>query len=73
MVDFVSYLVASALPTTYFASAAYSLIDILVPLTGRMGPSTPVDHIVAGSVGFVVFLIGPPLLPLPTDSVVPSF
>ncbi|KAG0286361.1 hypothetical protein BGZ96_009520, partial [Linnemannia gamsii] len=61
-VDFVSYLVASILPTTYFASAAYSLIDIFVPLTGRMGPSTPVDHIVAGLVGFVVFFICPPLL-----------
>lgn len=61
-VDFVSYLMASTLPTTYFASVAYSLIDILVPLTGRMGPSTPVDHIVACLVGLVVFLTCPPLL-----------
>lgn len=61
-VDFVTYLVAMALPTTYFASVAYSLIDILVPLTGRMGPSTPVDHIVAGLVGLVVFFVCPPLL-----------
>ncbi|KAF9156210.1 hypothetical protein BG015_006795 [Linnemannia schmuckeri] len=61
-VDFISYLVASTLPTTYFASVAYSLIDILVPLTGRLGPSTPVDHIVAGLVGLVSFLVCPPLL-----------
>lgn len=61
-VDFVSYLLAMAVPTTYFASVVYSLIDILVPLTGRMGPSTPVDHIVAGLVGLVVFIVCPPLL-----------
>ncbi|KAF9136458.1 hypothetical protein BGX30_011179, partial [Mortierella sp. GBA39] len=42
-------------PTTYFASVAYSLINILVPLTGQMGPSTPVDLIVPGLAGLVVF------------------
>ncbi|KAF9902529.1 hypothetical protein EC991_004821 [Linnemannia zychae] len=61
-VDFPTYLVASAIPTTYFASIAYTLIDVLVPLTGRMGPSTPVDHLVAGLVGLVSFLICPPIL-----------
>ncbi|KAG0278782.1 hypothetical protein BGZ95_003180 [Linnemannia exigua] len=61
-VGFSTYLIASAIPTTYFATVAYTLIDVLVPLTGRMGPSTPVDHLVAGLVGLVAFLVCPSFL-----------
>ncbi|KAF9123649.1 hypothetical protein BGW39_008806 [Mortierella sp. 14UC] len=61
-VDFSTYLIAPAIPTTYFASITYILIDVLVPLTGRMGPSATVDHLAAGLVELLSFLICPPLL-----------
>ncbi|KAF9920885.1 hypothetical protein FBU30_009144 [Linnemannia zychae] len=62
-VDFITYFMSSAIPLTYFGQLAYSLLDLMVPLTGRMGSSTPVDHIAAGLVGFVLFFAFPFLLP----------
>ncbi|KAI9248658.1 hypothetical protein BY458DRAFT_464891 [Sporodiniella umbellata] len=42
-----------------YADYAYALVDLFVPLTGRMGVDTPVDAIVAviyGMIAFMVFL-----------------
>ncbi|KAF9984633.1 hypothetical protein BGZ65_013025 [Modicella reniformis] len=61
-VDFATYFVASFLPTTYFSFICFSLLDMFVPLTGRIGVDAPVDNIIAIMSGFVTFVICPPLL-----------
>ncbi|KAF9111307.1 hypothetical protein BGX27_005120 [Mortierella sp. AM989] len=38
------------------------LLDMFIPLTGRIGVDAPVDHIVAVMSGFVAFVFCPPLL-----------
>ncbi|KAF7728296.1 hypothetical protein EC973_006471 [Apophysomyces ossiformis] len=43
-----------------YTDYAYSLIDIFVPLTGRMGVQTPVDVIVAIIFGMISFMISLP-------------
>ncbi|GAB5585290.1 hypothetical protein Unana1_00190 [Umbelopsis nana] len=40
----------------------FSLIDIFVPLTGRMGIDTPVDNIVAFIFGMITFMMSPPIM-----------
>ncbi|CAO3581620.1 unnamed protein product [Absidia cylindrospora] len=48
----------STLPLTFFYSDnVFALIDIFVPLTGRMGVDTPVDVIISIIFGSVSFLI----------------
>ncbi|KAI7816827.1 hypothetical protein BC939DRAFT_403329 [Gamsiella multidivaricata] len=61
-VDFTTYLIVSALPTSYFTFICFSLFDMFIPLTGRIGVDAPVDHIVAIMSGFVTFVFCPPLL-----------
>ncbi|CAO3570800.1 unnamed protein product [Mortierella alpina] len=61
-VDYSAYFVASALQTLYTSCQVLSLIDMIVPLTGRIGVTAPVDLIVAGVTGFGMFMFAPPLL-----------
>ncbi|KAF9156203.1 hypothetical protein BG015_006788 [Linnemannia schmuckeri] len=44
------------------AAICFSLLDMFIPLTGRIGVDAPVDHIVAVLSGFVTFVFCPPLL-----------
>ncbi|RCH87965.1 hypothetical protein CU098_001744 [Rhizopus stolonifer] len=39
---------------------AYALVDLFVPLTGRMGVDTPVDIVVAIIYGMIVFMVSVP-------------
>ncbi|KAG0048550.1 hypothetical protein BGZ83_006513 [Gryganskiella cystojenkinii] len=61
-VEYVTYFVITSLPTGYFTFVLYSLLDMFIPLTGRIGVDAPVDHIVAVLSGFVTFVFCPPLL-----------
>ncbi|KAF9170532.1 hypothetical protein BGX21_004948 [Mortierella sp. AD011] len=61
-VDFATYFVTALMPTTYFSFSCFSLLDLFIPLTGRIGADAPVDHIVAVLTGFVTFVFCPPLL-----------
>ncbi|KAF9289091.1 hypothetical protein BGZ68_010046 [Mortierella alpina] len=61
-VDYSAYFVVSFLQTLYTSYQVFSLIDMIVPLTGRIGVSAPVDAIVAGVTGFGMFMFAPPLL-----------
>ncbi|KAF9915285.1 hypothetical protein BX616_006511 [Lobosporangium transversale] len=61
-VDFTTYIVASIIPSTYFFYSAYSLLDIMVPLTGRTGVDTFADHIMAVVSGLFIFSACPPIL-----------
>ncbi|KAG0197393.1 hypothetical protein BGX28_009111 [Mortierella sp. GBA30] len=57
-VDFSTYLIASVVPSTYFLQCAYSLFDIFVTLTGRIGVEAPVDYLVSAIkivLGLLVF------------------
>ncbi|KAI1309723.1 hypothetical protein EDD11_003975 [Mortierella claussenii] len=61
-VDHATYLVASVIQTVYSSYLAFSLFDLIVPLTGRIGVDAPVDFIVAILSGFAVFSFSPPVL-----------
>ncbi|KAF9184811.1 hypothetical protein BGZ51_003124 [Haplosporangium sp. Z 767] len=61
-IDYSTYFIASVVPTTYFLQSAYSLIDVVVPLTGRIGARAAVEYIITGMVGLVVFFTCPPIL-----------
>ncbi|KAF9180962.1 hypothetical protein BGZ50_005791 [Haplosporangium sp. Z 11] len=61
-VDLATYFIASLLPTAYFSFVCFSLLDMFIPLTGRIGVDAPVDHIVAVMSGFITFVFCPPLL-----------
>ncbi|KAI8356061.1 hypothetical protein B0O80DRAFT_401189 [Mortierella sp. GBAus27b] len=61
-VDFATYFIASAIPTAYFSSVCFSLLDLFVPLTGRIGVDAPVDHIMAVMSGLVTFVFCPPIV-----------
>ncbi|KAI1310510.1 hypothetical protein EDD11_003748 [Mortierella claussenii] len=61
-VDYSTYLVMALGPSTYFFYAAYSLLDIMVPLTGRTGVDAPVDNMVAVVAGLFMFGAFPPIL-----------
>ncbi|KAG0033901.1 hypothetical protein BGZ81_006922 [Podila clonocystis] len=61
-VDYSAYFVSAMMPTAYFSFVCFSLLDIFIPLTGRIGVDAPVDHIVAVLTGFIIFVFCPPLL-----------
>ncbi|KAI1316599.1 hypothetical protein EDD11_009724 [Mortierella claussenii] len=61
-VDFATYFVGALMPTAYFSFVCFSLLDIFIPLTGRIGVDAPVDHIVAVLTGFITFVFCPPVL-----------
>ncbi|KAF9577743.1 hypothetical protein BGW38_006850 [Lunasporangiospora selenospora] len=57
-----AYFISTLVPTAYFSFVCFSLLDMFIPLTGRIGVDAPVDHIVAVMSGFVTFVFCPPLL-----------
>jgi len=61
-VEYATYFVITTMPTAYFSFVMYSLLDMFIPLTGRIGVDAPVDNIVAVMSGFVAFVFCPPLL-----------
>ncbi|KAF9926426.1 hypothetical protein FBU30_003991 [Linnemannia zychae] len=61
-VDYLTYFVASGIQTLYGAYLGFSLFDLIVPLTGRIGVTAPVDNVMAIVTGFGVFFINPPIL-----------
>ncbi|KAG0198638.1 hypothetical protein BGX28_007945 [Mortierella sp. GBA30] len=61
-VDFATYFIGALLPTAYFSFVCFSLLDIFIPLTGRIGVDAPVDSIVAVLTGFICFVFCPPVL-----------
>ncbi|KAG0003762.1 hypothetical protein BGZ80_011579 [Entomortierella chlamydospora] len=61
-VEYSTYFIVSLLPTSYFSFVCFSLLDMFIPLTGRIGVDAPVDNIVAVMSGFVTFVFCPPLL-----------
>ncbi|KAG0251237.1 hypothetical protein BG011_007752 [Mortierella polycephala] len=61
-VDYASYFIGTLLPTAYFSFVCFSLLDIFIPLTGRIGADAPVDHIVAVLTGLITFVFCPPVL-----------
>ncbi|KAF9429994.1 hypothetical protein BGZ94_008725 [Podila epigama] len=63
-VDYGTYFVASAIQTPYFSYLAFSLLDLVVPLTGRIGVDAPVDNVMAVITGFGIFSFSPAFLAL---------
>ncbi|KAG0020782.1 hypothetical protein BGZ82_011510 [Podila clonocystis] len=61
-VDYGTYFVASALQTPYFTYLAFSLLDLVVPLTGRTGVDAPVDNVMAVITGFGIFSFSPAIM-----------
>ncbi|KAG0297225.1 hypothetical protein BGZ96_007283 [Linnemannia gamsii] len=61
-VDYLTYFVASGIQTLYGIYLGFSLFDLVVPLTGRIGVTVPVDNVMAVVTGFSVFFVSPPLL-----------
>ncbi|KAF9565623.1 hypothetical protein EC968_004055 [Mortierella alpina] len=61
-VDYTTYFVGALMPTAYFSFVCFSLLDIFIPLTGRIGVDAPVDSIVAVLTGFICFVFCPPIL-----------
>ncbi|KAI9261247.1 hypothetical protein EDC94DRAFT_562078 [Helicostylum pulchrum] len=57
-----AYLISGFSLSLLFSDYAYALIDIFVPLTGRMGVDTPVDLIVAIIYGMIVFMLTLPYI-----------
>ncbi|KAF9900726.1 hypothetical protein EC991_006946 [Linnemannia zychae] len=62
IVDRLTYFIASGVQTLYGAYLGFSLFDLIVPLTGRIGVAAPVDNLMAVVTGFSVFFISPPLI-----------
>jgi hypothetical protein len=50
------YVVSGFVLALLYSDYAYALVDIFVPLTGRMGVDTPVDLIVAVIYGMIVYM-----------------
>ncbi|KAG0324209.1 hypothetical protein BG004_003521 [Podila humilis] len=61
-VDYGTYFVAAVIQTPYFTYLAFSLLDLVVPLTGRTGVDAPVDHVMAVITGFGIFSFSPTIL-----------
>ncbi|KAF9393375.1 hypothetical protein CPC16_002166 [Podila verticillata] len=61
-VDYGTYFVASAIQTPYFTYLAFSLLDLVVPLTGRTGVDAPVDNVMAVITGFGIFSFSPAIM-----------
>lgn len=55
-----AYVVSSFVLSLLYSDYAYALVDIFVPLTGRMGVDTPVDLIVAFIYGMIVYMVSLP-------------
>ncbi|KAF9429426.1 hypothetical protein BGZ76_001318 [Entomortierella beljakovae] len=60
--DYTTYFVVCSVQTFYCCHLAFSLFDLVVPLTGRIGVDAPVDHIIAIMTGFVTLSFNPSLL-----------
>lgn len=58
-----SYLIAQAIPIITGAEGLASFLDVIVPLTGRMGVDAPSDHIIASLVSGIAYLVLP-ILPI---------
>ncbi|KAI7894554.1 uncharacterized protein EV154DRAFT_437984 [Mucor mucedo] len=52
-----AYILSGSALALFYSDYAYALIDIFVPLTGRMGVETPVDLIVAIIYGMIVYML----------------
>ncbi|KAF9359987.1 hypothetical protein BGX34_008015 [Mortierella sp. NVP85] len=61
-VESTTYYVASGIQTLYLSHLGFSLFDMIVPLTGRIGVDSPADYIIAIMTGFSVFSFNPPML-----------
>jgi hypothetical protein len=57
-----TYLISGFPLSFIYIDYVFALIDIFVPLTGRMGIDTPVDNIVAFIFGMITFMISPPVM-----------
>ncbi|CAO3631472.1 unnamed protein product [Mucor hiemalis] len=55
-----AYMTCGFILSLLYSDYAYALVDIFVPLTGRMGVDTPVDFIVAFIYGMIVFMVSLP-------------
>ena len=55
-----AYVFSGFMLSLLYSDYAYSLVDIFVPLTGRMGVDTPVDLIVAFIYGMIIFMVSLP-------------
>ncbi|CEP14229.1 hypothetical protein [Parasitella parasitica] len=55
-----AYVVSGFVLSFLYSDYAYALVDIFVPLTGRMGVDTPVDLIVALIYGMIVYMVSLP-------------
>jgi len=62
-VQFGSYFIGQFIPLTVGVEVAATLLDIFVPLTGRMGEVAPVEHIIASITAFLVFFVLPFSIP----------
>jgi hypothetical protein len=55
-----AYISSGFILSLLYSDYAYALVDIFVPLTGRMGVDTPVDIIVAFIYGMIIFMVSLP-------------
>jgi hypothetical protein len=55
-----AYIFSGFVLSLLYSDYAYALVDIFVPLTGRMGVDTPVDFIVAFIYGMIIYMVSVP-------------
>lgn len=55
-----AYILSGFVLSLLYSDYAYALVDIFVPLTGRMGVDTPVDLIVAFIYGMIIYMVSLP-------------
>ncbi|KAI8330916.1 hypothetical protein BD560DRAFT_416096 [Blakeslea trispora] len=55
-----AYIFSGFVLSLLYSDYAFALVDIFVPLTGRMGVDTPVDSIVAVIFGMIIFMVSLP-------------
>ncbi|MBW0475805.1 hypothetical protein O181_015520 [Austropuccinia psidii MF-1] len=60
----VTYLIGSIIPFSFGLEHILSLLDVLVPLSGRIGHQVPIDYIMASLVGLMGSLLISVFLPL---------
>lgn len=56
--------IGQILPLIFGVDGLLGILDLFVPLTGRMGPDVPVDFVMASIIGFFTIGMTPMLLPL---------
>ncbi|KAI7903657.1 uncharacterized protein BX663DRAFT_485772 [Cokeromyces recurvatus] len=61
-VGYGAYILSAATLSMLYTDYAFALVDIFVPLTGRMGVDTPVDAIIAFVYGMITFMVSLPSL-----------